>query len=60
MPKPAKMDDPKQVAAFRKAVRELGGDDSGERFQAALRTIAKAKPLPEKGKRKRPATSIQD
>jgi hypothetical protein len=33
-----------QSAAFRKAARELGCDDSEERFQEALRTIAKPKP----------------
>jgi hypothetical protein len=53
----AKQDDPKQVAAFRKAARELGLDESEERFQATLRTIAKAKPLPEKGKWKDKAES---
>jgi hypothetical protein len=36
-------DDPKQAAAFRKAARELGADDSEERFQDALRKIARHK-----------------
>jgi len=35
-----------QVAGFRKAARELGCDESEERFQGALRTIAKQKPKP--------------
>lgn len=48
-------DSKKQLAEFRKAARELGLDESEERFQATLRTIAKAKPSPEKGKRKSPA-----
>jgi hypothetical protein len=41
----------KQVAAFRKAAREAGCDDNEERFQDALRTVAKAKPSVEKPKR---------
>ncbi len=49
-----KKDDPKrQVAAFRKAARELGCDDNEERFQDALRTVAKAKPPSEKDKHRR-------
>jgi hypothetical protein len=39
-----------QLKAFRKAARELGADDSEDRFKDALRTIAKAKPAPEKRK----------
>ena len=42
--------DPKskeQVAAFRKAARELGADESDEQFQDVLRTLAKAKPAPQ-------------
>jgi len=43
--KPNKIQSPKeQVAAFRKAARELGGDESEDKFKEALRTIAKAKP----------------
>ena len=42
-PKP---DDKDQARAFRKAARELGCHDSEERFQEALRTVAKAKPQP--------------
>ena len=38
-----------QIAAFRKAARELGCDKSEERFQEALRTIVKTKPNPKKG-----------
>jgi hypothetical protein len=37
-------DNRQQAAAFRKAARELGADDSEERFQNVLRTIAKQKP----------------
>jgi hypothetical protein len=40
-------------AAFKKAARELGCDESEERFQEALRTVAKQKPLPPKTKKKR-------
>jgi hypothetical protein len=35
-----------QVAAFRKAARELGAEATDEQFQGALRKIAKAKPSP--------------
>jgi hypothetical protein len=37
-------DDRKQVAAFRKAARELGCDESEDRFKDALRAVAKHKP----------------
>ncbi|MGA3309262.1 MAG: hypothetical protein ABSD08_11680 [Xanthobacteraceae bacterium] len=40
-----------QVKTFRKAARELGCDDNEERFKAALRTVAKAKPHPQPKKR---------
>lgn len=33
-----------QVATFRKAARELGCDESEERFKDALRAVAKHKP----------------
>jgi hypothetical protein len=36
-----------QLAAFRKAARELGCDDNEERFKDALRTVSKAKPQPQ-------------
>jgi hypothetical protein len=49
-------DDPKQAAAFRKAARELGADESYERFKETLRTLAKAKPAAPQKKRK--ATSV--
>jgi hypothetical protein len=49
--KPQKIQTPKeQAAAFRKAARELGADESEERFQQALRTVAKHKPAPNKEK----------
>ena len=44
MGKSPKQSDKKQVQTFRKAARELGCDDSEERFQETLRTIAKRKP----------------
>jgi hypothetical protein len=44
-------DDRNQLRAFRKAAREAGCDDNEERFQDALRTVAKAKPSVEKPKR---------
>ena len=40
-----------QVKAFRKAARELGCDESEERFQEALRTVAKHKPQPQQSKK---------
>jgi hypothetical protein len=40
-----------QLAAFRKAARDADCDDDEERFQDALRTVAKAKPREEKPKR---------
>jgi hypothetical protein len=43
-PKKPVPDDKSQLAAFKKAARELGSDNSEERFQEALRTVAKAKP----------------
>jgi hypothetical protein len=51
--KPKKIQTPKeQAAAFRKAARELGADESDDRFKDVLRTLAKAKPEPhpKKGK----------
>lgn len=39
-PKKAK----RQIDEFRKAARELGADESEERFQSALRKIAKQRP----------------
>jgi hypothetical protein len=33
-----------QSAAFRKAARELGADESEEQFKETLRTLAKGKP----------------
>jgi hypothetical protein len=38
--------DAEQAKAFRKAARELEADESEERFQDALRKVAKAKPQP--------------
>jgi hypothetical protein len=37
-----------QLAAFRKAARELGCEDSEDRFEAALRAVGKAKPSADK------------
>lgn len=47
-----KSGDKSQVAAFRKAARELGADESEERFKDALRTIAKHKAKPEAEKKR--------
>jgi hypothetical protein len=44
-----------QVRAFRKAARELGCDDSEERFKEALRAVAKHKPQPQPTKKRKPA-----
>ena len=33
-----------QLAAFRKAAKELGADESEDQFKETLRTLAKAKP----------------
>jgi hypothetical protein len=38
-----------QIQKFREAARELGCDQSEERFDDALRKVAKAKPKPESG-----------
>jgi hypothetical protein len=40
----------KQVAAFRKAGRELGCDTNEQRFQEVLRTVAQHKQLPQSKK----------
>jgi hypothetical protein len=42
-----------QVAAFRKAARELGCDESEDRFRDALRTVAKHKPQSRPSKRRK-------
>lgn len=42
--------DKSQLAAFRKAARDLGADESKEGFENVLRTLAKAKPSPENTK----------
>jgi len=39
-------DGSEQVAKFREAARELGCDDSEERFDAALRKVASSPPTP--------------
>jgi hypothetical protein len=41
-----------QIRAFRKAAREAGCDDNEERFQDALRRVAKAKPSKKPPKRR--------
>lgn len=43
--------DKEQAAAFRKAARAAGCDDNEERFQNALRRVAKAKPSAEKSQK---------
>jgi hypothetical protein len=44
--------DKAQVAAFRKAARDLGCDENEERFKDALRTVAKQKSAGQKEKRR--------
>ncbi len=44
-----------QIRAFRKAARELGADESNERFKETLRTLAKAKPQPQPSKKSKRA-----
>ena len=46
MARKPKTDDKSQVKKFRKAARALGCDESEERFQEALRTVAGSKPAP--------------
>lgn len=46
MPKHKPEADKSQIATFRKAARELGCDESEDKFKDALRTIAKQKPNP--------------
>jgi hypothetical protein len=41
------------VKQFRKAARELGCDESEERFQTVLKTIAKQKPKEPESKKRR-------
>ena len=42
-----------QAAAFRKAARDLDADAGDDQFKGVLRTLAKAKPSPEKRKNSR-------
>ena len=57
MKKPKANQSPKtQLAAFRKAARELGADEFDERFKETLRTLAKHKPQPQASKKKKAAT----
>lgn len=51
MPAEPKKDDKAQIAAFRKAARQLGCEPDEKRFQDALRTVAKAKPSEKPDKR---------
>jgi hypothetical protein len=41
-----------QLAAFRKAARELGAEESEERFKETLGTLAKHRPQPQSKKHK--------
>ena len=43
-PKPPKPDDPEQSRKFMEAARELGCDDSEERFIETVRKVASAPP----------------
>ena len=47
------MKDANQLKAFRKAAKELGADESEERFQDALRKIARHKAVPPSDKLKK-------
>lgn len=54
MANPQKPNPADQAKAFRKAARELGADESDERFKETLRTLAKhRKPQPQPKKSKR-------
>jgi hypothetical protein len=56
MKKAQKIQSPKeQVEAFRKAARELGGDESEERFREVLRTVANRKSRPQTTKTEKPS-----
>jgi hypothetical protein len=44
-PKSPKKTGSSQLRAFRKAARELGADESEARFDTALKTVAKHKPI---------------
>jgi hypothetical protein len=44
--KAEKGSDRKQIESFRQAARELGCDESEDRFRDALRAVAKHKPQP--------------
>lgn len=46
--------DEKQSERFKEAARELGCDDSEDRFREVMRQVAKAKPAP-KGENTKPA-----
>jgi hypothetical protein len=52
MSKPDPEKDKKQVAAFRKAARELGADAGDDQFKGVLRSLAKAKPQPQPPKKR--------
>jgi len=49
-----KSKDQDQAKRFIEAARELACDESEERFESALRSIARHKPKPEEGKGKKP------
>jgi hypothetical protein len=60
MPTTEKQKTNDQLAAFRKAARDAGCDDNEERFQEALRTVAKAKPSVKNPKRTQQDHSDKD
>ncbi len=51
-PKPPKPDDPEQSKRFIEAARELGCDESEERFIETVRKVASAPPAPGPSKAK--------
>jgi hypothetical protein len=44
-----------QIAAFRKAARDLGADAGDDQFKGVLRTLAKTKPQPQPPKKSKRA-----
>ena len=46
MSKPLKNTEPEQIDRFKELAREIGCDESEDAFEAALRKLAAAKPLP--------------
>jgi hypothetical protein len=59
MKKQTRKQEPKnQVRAFRKAARQLGADESEERFDAALKKVARHKPAKGNGDKESPQSRL--